>query len=246
MDRLPDLRQLYDLLARLEKRLGGTRRLKDCHGRLSWPKRGVYFFFEDGEQRTDTGSGPRVVRVGTHALTAKSTSTLWGRLSQHRGVGRTGGGNHRGSIFRLLVGTALKRRDGRQDPRSWGMKGHATAAAVELALDRATVKSSEAGLETEVSKHIGRMPCLFVTVDDEPGPQSVRALIERSAIALLSNFDRSAIDPPSAKWLGRYSDRPLVRESGLWNNNHVNESWDSAFLGVLSHFIDRTQPAREL
>ena len=246
MDRFGDVRRLYDLLALLEQRLDGVRRLKDCSGRLGWSRRGVYFFFEDGEQRTDSGGGPRVVRVGTHALTANSTSTLWGRLSQHRGVGRTGGGNHRGSIFRLLVGAAIKGRDGRQEPRSWGVKGHAAAAAADLGLDRAAVKRSEASLEAEVSEHIRRMPFLFVTVDDEPGPQSARGLIERNAIALLSNFDRPAIDPPSTKWLGRYSDRPLVRESGLWNNNHVNETWDSAFLGVLSNFIDRTQTVREL
>ena len=52
---------------------------------------------------------PRVVRVGTHGL-RPSHSTLWGRLSQHKGSvggGMPGGGNHRGSVFRLHVGSAL-------------------------------------------------------------------------------------------------------------------------------------------
>ena len=79
---------------------------------MEWPARGVYFFFEDGEARSTSGTGPRVVRIGTHALTAKSSTTLWNRLAQHRGVVGTGGGNHRGSIFRLLVGEALLRRRG--------------------------------------------------------------------------------------------------------------------------------------
>jgi hypothetical protein len=35
---------------------------------MSWPRRGVYFFFENGEMRSETGTGPRVVRVGTHAM----------------------------------------------------------------------------------------------------------------------------------------------------------------------------------
>jgi hypothetical protein len=63
---------------------------------MVWPKRGVYFFFETGESRSDSGSGPRVVRVGTHALREGSRAKLWTRLSQHQGTITTGGGNHRG------------------------------------------------------------------------------------------------------------------------------------------------------
>jgi hypothetical protein len=37
---------------------------------------------------------------------------LWGRLSQHRGYIKGGGGNHRGSIFRLIVGASLIERNG--------------------------------------------------------------------------------------------------------------------------------------
>jgi hypothetical protein len=72
--------------------IGGPRKLTDCSGRFAWPRRGVYFFREAGEDRTDTGKGPRVVRVGTHALKTGSGTKLWTRLSQHRGP-NTGGGN---------------------------------------------------------------------------------------------------------------------------------------------------------
>jgi hypothetical protein len=100
--------RFYSLLDELEKRVGGARTLGDCRGRMSWPARGVYFFREAGETRSETGAGPRIVRVGTHALKADGSTTLWGRLSAHRGQLRSGGGNHRGSIFRLIVGTALR------------------------------------------------------------------------------------------------------------------------------------------
>ena len=46
---------------------------------------GVYFFHEPGEERLDTGVGPRIVRVGTHALKIGSSTKLWTRLSQHKG-----------------------------------------------------------------------------------------------------------------------------------------------------------------
>jgi hypothetical protein len=38
---------------------------------------------------------------------------------------------------------------------------------------------------------------LWLSVDDEPGPQSLRGCIERNAIALLSNYGKLPIDPPS-------------------------------------------------
>src|SRR3954447_21389328 len=99
------LDQFYLLLRELADRYGGYRTLASCNGRMRWPERGVYFFFEPEEKRDD--GDLRVVRVGTHALTSSSSTTLWNRLSQHRGhVGgsRPGGGNHRGSVFRLHVG----------------------------------------------------------------------------------------------------------------------------------------------
>ena len=83
--RLSDIQEFYAILRRLEQQLGGKRTLAESHGRMQWPERGVYFFFERGERRTTSDSGPRVVRVGTHAFKAGSRSTLWKRLRQHRG-----------------------------------------------------------------------------------------------------------------------------------------------------------------
>jgi hypothetical protein len=128
--RADDLVRFYELLGVLEQKLGGKRTLATCSGWQDWPHRGVYFFFEPGETRSDSGIGPRVVRVGTHALKPQSATTLWKRLSQHRGTARSGGGNHRGSIFRLLVGEALLRRDHPEALSSWGRGADpATAAA---------------------------------------------------------------------------------------------------------------------
>src|SRR6185437_3239116 len=104
----------------------GRERLAARGGGSSGPRRGGYFFMEDGETRSDTGGGPRIVRVGTHALKPGSSTKLWTRLSQHRGQVHSGGGNHRGSIFRLIVGTALEARDGHVCD-SWGVGSSASA-----------------------------------------------------------------------------------------------------------------------
>lgn len=79
--RLQDLVTFYSLLDELGKKVGGARTLAGCRGRMQWPLRGVYFFHETGENRSDTGEGPRVARVGTHALKEGGSTTLWGRLS---------------------------------------------------------------------------------------------------------------------------------------------------------------------
>lgn len=207
------------------------RQLADCSGRLSWPQRGVYFFTEGGEDRTATEDGPRIVRVGTHALKCGSQTTLWKRLCQHRGTGRSGGGNHRGSIFRLIVGTALIERDGHECP-TWDDRRSTAPAAV---------RAGELALEREVSKTIGGMRFLWLPIDDEPGPESGRGIIERNAIALLSNFGKEPIDPPSPGWLGRHCNRPRVRASGLWNANHVDEPYDPTFLDRLEQLADELE-----
>lgn len=189
--------------------------------------------------RSGSGAGLRVVRVGTHALKTGSKSTLWGRLSQHRGPARDGGGNHRGSIFRLLVGIALARRSGVSLPPSWGLGGAPSTAARRLGIERAEVKPNEAELETSVSRYVGTMPFLFLGVKDEPGPASERGFIERNAIALLSAYREASLDPASTGWLGRWSDRERVRLSGLWNNNHVDEAYDPSFLDLMKMRIDQ-------
>lgn len=94
-DREEDIRRLYEILKMVEVRQGAIRTLPESASR-DCPLRGVYFFFEPGERRSGSGEGPRVVRVGTHALKPGSKTKLWTRLSQHRGALRSGGGNHRG------------------------------------------------------------------------------------------------------------------------------------------------------
>lgn len=97
-ERRADLIRFYSIMENLERKIGGAGKLADCSGKMSWPKRGVYFFYEKDENRSDTGVGPRVVRVGTHAVRLGSSSTLWQWLRQHKGL-KSGGGNHRGQCF---------------------------------------------------------------------------------------------------------------------------------------------------
>jgi hypothetical protein len=165
-------------------------------------------------------------------------STLRQRLGQHRG-GLSGGGNHRGSIFRLLVGQALLAKGDLPGCTSWGVKGTAADASASLGIDREKLASAEAPVEQAVSAYLGTLPFLWVSADDEPSPDSLRGVIERNAIGLLSNYGRAVFDPPSADWLGHFSNRARVRGSGLWNQRHVDETYDPTFLNAFEMMISK-------
>ena len=239
MSRLADLVRFYALLDRLRQHVGGTRMLANMGSFRDWPDRGVYLFFEPSEVRNDSGEGPRVVRIGTHALGKGARSTLRQRLGQHRGSA-SGSGNHRGSIFRLLLGQALLARGELAPCKSWGVKSDAAKASAAVGMSREALASAEAPVEQAVTHYIGAMQFLWLNIDDEPGPESLRGAIERNAIALLSNQGRAPFDPPSSEWLGHISDRPLVRASGLWNQRHVEETHDPAFLDIFEMMIAQT------
>ncbi|MGA9350901.1 MAG: DUF6884 domain-containing protein, partial [Anaerolineae bacterium] len=214
-NRIRHLDEFYDLLVKLRHGLGGSRILKDCTGRMPWPKRGVYFVFEPNELRASDILMQRVVRVGTHAVSRGSRSTLWSRLRTHRGRA-SGGGNHRSSIFRLHVGAAMieKSAGGIAVP-TWG-KGQSA---------KTDTRTLETDLERRVSEYIGRMSILWLVVGDGPGPKNDRSFIEMNSIALLAGSD-GPIDLASRNWLGRFSTHEAIRRSGLWNVNYVDDHYD--------------------
>lgn len=231
MSRAEHLKKFYALLNELSDRVGGARLLGECSAQSGWPNRGVYFFFEEGENRSGPDAGPRVVRVGAHAVTAGSKTTLWHRLAQHKGVEKSGGGNHRGSVFRLWVGSALIEKDPALSCSTWGCGSSAPR----------DVREAEHALECLVSQHIRRMRVLGVAVDDAASPASLRGKIKRNAIGLLSNYNNpDRIDAPSAQWLGRWCPSERIKQSGLWNSNHVDEGYNPAFLDVFASLVRAT------
>jgi hypothetical protein len=97
----------------------------------------------------------RVVRVGTHAVSAGSKTTLWQRLKQHQGYGGDGSvavGNHRGSVFRHHVGLALIRSG----------RGPDVAEAWMTTSPTPEMRASELPLEQLVSEYLASMRVLCV------------------------------------------------------------------------------------
>lgn len=221
--------RFYELIERLATKTG-YRTLDSCTARGSWPDKGVYFFFEQGEKRED-GKTPRVVRVGTHAIQAKSRTTLWKRLLQHKGTAggeNPGGGNHRGSVFRLHVGCALMARYKIECP-TWLVED------VEPEL-----RKGEYELERFVSREIRQMPFLWLHVPGESGRGCPRAFIEKNAIALLSCIEEAGSKEEQGNgWLGNFSPKEEIRKSRLWNVDHVKAVFEPGFMEVFEELVER-------
>jgi len=219
------------MLEKLEKKVGGKRVLGDPKPNLDLPKRGVYFFYSINDIRASSKQ-MRVTRIGTHAISKDSKSSLWNRLSTHRGTlkgSHPGGGNHRASVFRKIVGWSIIMRNNlSSDFPNWGIGNSAPSK----------IKVKEYELEKSVSNYIRKLPFLWIEIDDKPDKFSNRKVIERNSIALLSNFDKTAIDPRSNDWIGKYSPKVKIKISGLWNSDHVDEEYDPSFLDLLAKYID--------
>ncbi|PAU83125.1 hypothetical protein CK500_09965 [Halorubrum salipaludis] len=235
MTRREDIDRLYRLFEDLEQAVDGKQKLKDCTGYMDWPDRGVYIFFAPDEYR-ESRDQRRITRIGTHAVSEGSSTSLWNRLRTHRGAQRgtyEGGGNHRGSVFRKRVGEAFVESDSLND--EYPHWGEGSSAKRERRLD-------ELKMERRVSDYLRDLPFLWLNIDDEPSADSQRAYIERNTIALLSNYQREAVDARSDDWLGHHSRSKKIRESGLWNVNHVDEDYDPKFLELLKDQIEQTSP----
>jgi hypothetical protein len=229
-----DVGRFHRLMRALWLAQDGGRLLSTSSGRLTWPTRGVYFITEMPGGLTH-GTMPRIVRVGTHAVSAGSRTTLWDRLSTHRGT-ESGLGSHRSSIFRSHVGRALMKRHQDIEPiESWGIGQSAPR----------TIRDGEAKLEMLVSETIGRLRVIWLDVPDDAGPQSDRAYFERNSIGLLS---RANLLSPlrDREWLGRSSLDWRICVSGLWNLDHVFLKPDPDFLDRLSNQIVAILGARAI
>lgn len=224
--RLEDVKRFYEILGKLERRLGGRRILAECSKYSGWPTRGVYFFMEDGEKRSESGEGFRVVRIGI-------SRAFWHRLNRHKS---------KSSSFRTDIGSALinKHEINYSYYTKWWNRNKSSTSS--------TIKNDPAikKLETGVTKTIGEMPFLCLKVDNE----ELRDDIESNAIALLSNFWRKTVDSPSDTWLGHHCTdkhgkiKDKVKESGLWNSEYVRDNYNPNFLDKLEELVDQMESVR--
>lgn len=219
--------ELYKCICEVSEKTGGIRIFNECTGKMYWPQRGVYFFVDFSEKSLVSNGFPRIVRVGTHAVSKGAKTTLWNRLKTHKGTNQ-GGGNHRGSIFRLHVGNAIIKKEGLICD-TWGVGQNATQE----------IREKEKKIEQLVSEYIGQLGVIVIDVDDLPSAVSARAFIEKNSIALLSSLN-SSFNFSTVDWLGNYSPRNEIVNSCLWNINHIGHNYDEDFMKKLWEYADNT------
>ena len=221
-ERACDIDRFYGLLARLEKRVGGPHLLKNFPSVVSPGDRGVYFMFESGEYRADSDS-LRVVRVGTHGLTARSRSTIWTRLFEHLMF------NGR-SVFRDHVNASLLNRAGilRAD------LDHRHAACITDYIGNMPFlwvrinSDDDHNVRHKIeSNAIALLSNYHGPAIDKPSPEWI---------------GRHRVNPKNFK-----RNHEKLTKSGLWNVNFVNKKkYDRSFLGDLKTAIDHTSTLRDV
>ena len=178
------------------------------------PLNGIYILFEKGEV---AHNGDRIVRIGTHI----GDNQLRSRIYQH-----FENENKNRSIFRKNIGRCLLNK---QDPTYLATWELDTTSRVEKAMFAHLINNDfEKKLEKEISQYIQDN---FSFVIIQADTKQERLYFESRLIGTVSNCSNCQ---PSANWLGLNSPIIKIRESGLWQVQHLySQSIDISELKLL-------------
>lgn len=165
------------------------------------PRNGIYILFERGEK---AHGGDRIVRIGSH----RGDGRLVSRLDEHF-INE----NKDRSIFRKNIGRALLAKNKDEFLDKWDMDRTSRKAKESYWIYADNEK--QAIIESEVTAII-RKNFSFSLVQIKTG--GTRKLFEARLIATIAKCNDY---PPSDNWLGSYSPIKKIRDSGLWNVQHV-------------------------
>ena len=165
------------------------------------PLNGIYVLFERGEKGHERD---RVVRVGTHT----GDNQLRSRLKQHF-INE----NKDRSIFRKNIGRALLNRNNDSFLGDWEL---------DLTTKEARDKFSsriDFGRQREIEKKVSKyIQDNFSFVVFQAEDKKKRLELESKIISSISICDECHA---SSKWLGNFSPKEKIRESGLWLVNEL-------------------------
>jgi hypothetical protein len=165
------------------------------------PRNGIYILFEAGETAHGTD---RIVRVGTHT----GQNQLRSRLRQHFVKE-----NKDRSIFRKNIGRSLLNKEQDLYLSEWEIDLTTRKAKQEFASRIDPVK--QRSIERRVSDYVrNNLTFVVFRVDDKVE----RLYWESRLISTLSRCDDCR---PSGNWLGQFSPKHQIRDSGLWLVNEL-------------------------
>jgi len=183
------------------------------------PMNGIYFFYEEGELCDHTGLKPRIVRVGTHRDGNFRTRISEHFLPDERKMKFTADqpAPHDRSIFRKHVGRALLNKAGDPYLSVWELE-FTTRKARDAARHLRNVQK-EVEIEREVTQILRQTFCFrFIEIPEQANRMGAQGLES----AIIATVARCQVCAGSPKWLGIYAPNSKIRESGLWNIQHLN------------------------
>jgi hypothetical protein len=165
------------------------------------PRNGIYVIFEKGETFNDID---RIVRVGTHT----GEKQLRSRLNQHFVKE-----NKNRSIFRKNIGRCFLNKEKNQYLDLWELD--ITSKADKDKNLKLLDLDFEKKLEKRISEYIqtNLSFCVFQVDTKEQ-----RLFWESKIISTLAKSDELI---PSTNWLGNYSTKDKIKQSGLWQVNEL-------------------------
>jgi hypothetical protein len=165
------------------------------------PLHGIYILFEKGER---SHAGERIVRVGTHT----GKDQLRSRLRQHFIVE-----NKDRSIFRKNIGRCFLHHNA--DPYASVWEADRTSKASKEKYVHMVDVKAQLRIEKKVTEYLQKnFSFAILEVQDK----EERLELESKMISTISLCPECL---PSKNWLGLFSPKEKIRESGLWLVNEL-------------------------
>ena len=192
---------MSELCHELHRLLDELKRFKFPFDQKTIPNNGVYVLYEKNE----LGHGnDRIVRIGTHT----GNNQLRSRLKQH-----FLDENKDRCIFRKNIGRCLLNKTDDIYLKIW--EYDLTSRKNKEKYSHLIDKEYQQKIEENISKYI-QDNFSFVVINIEDKQERLR--IKSGLISLVSSCNDCQI---CEEWLGKYSPKKKIRESGLWQVNEL-------------------------
>lgn len=191
MDKCEEIHELFN----------GLKKLNFPFDEKSIPLNGLYIIFEKGEK---AHGGDRIVRIGTHT----GKDQLRSRLKQHF-INE----NKDRSIFRKNIGRAILNKEKDSFLHKWELDLTTKESKDKFSAGIDFNKQKE--IEKKVSDYIQKNFSFVVFRIDG---KDKRLALESKIISTVSSCNNCK---PSENWLGLFSPKDKIKESGLWLVNEL-------------------------
>ena len=181
------------------------------------PPNGIYFYYEDSQVLGHGSYKPRIVRIGIN----KGANNFRKRISEHylpsekkMNFNKNRPKPSDRSIFRKNIGRALLNKANDPYLKIWD-KDFTTRNKREQYGDFRDI-SKEKQIEREITKALRETFSfkLMIVEDNEE-----RKKLESRLIPTVNKCSQCI---PSLDWLGKHSPKKKIRDSGLWQEQHLN------------------------